>query len=381
MKGKNIRVGLIISTFLIVLFFPLINQNFKIINDIKNFENRALAKKPVFKTTEIDSFPKYYEKYYNDAFPLRSSMLKAFNYFNFFIFNKLPNSDFVIIGKDRWLFLAGEEFEAYTGKNNLTGQELVEIKNELEFRQKYLEERNCKFYLMITPAKAVIYPEKTPFEQLRFTDKSLGEELHTYLKKNSSVNLIDLFPVLRENKKNYPTYYATDNHWTRPGAFYSANQFLKQVHSEYPEVSPMDLNNFIISKKDTADGNTASILGNTELFPDTSYLLSLKNKPQATNGKKAGYRADTNFAYFYMYEQVKEIKNSNKPRLLIISDSFGTDIFPLLSENFSKTVKIWDNWEYKLNEEIVENEKPDVFLLIIHEKNLRNLMKHRSSDK
>ena len=64
------------------------------------------------------------------------------------------------------------------------------------------------------------------------------------------------------------------------------------------------------------------------------------------------------------------------PKLMIVSDSFGEYILELLSERFSKSVKIWDNWEYKLNEDIVEKEKPDVMLLVIHEQNLKNLLKH-----
>ncbi len=377
MKYQNLRITLISIVFLGLAFFPLINKKLGIIPDIKNFENRKMASEPLLSVTRIDSFPRYYEKYYNDTFTLRARMVKTFNFLNFFVFDKLPASDFVIIGKDGWLFLAGEEFDAYTGKNNFTEKQLSDFKEELEYREKFLEERGCKFYFMITPAKATIYPEKVPFEQLRRTERSMGEELLAYLQKNSSVNTVDLYKVLRENKKKYPTYYATDNHWTRPGAFYSANQFLGQLQQNFPEIQQMSLNDFVINLKDTTEGNTAKILGNPDLFPDTSYHLSRK-KTQSVYGKKAGYVANKSFSYAYMYEEVKEIKNSKKPRLLIISDSFGTDLFPLLSENFSKTVKIWDNWEYKLNEEIVENEKPDVFLLLIHEKNLRSLMKHRS---
>ena len=53
-------------------------------------------------------------------------------------------------------------------------------------------------------------------------------------------------------------------------------------------------------------------------------------------------------------------------------------MFPFLAENFSVTEKIFDKWEYKLNESIVENEKPDVFLMIVLESNLRNIIKYRS---
>jgi hypothetical protein len=44
-----------------------------------------------------------------------------------------------------------------------------------------------------------------------------------------------------------------------------------------------------------------------------------------------------------------------------------------LSESFSKAVYIIDNWEYKLNEDIVEIEKPDIMLYLISEPLMRNL--------
>ena len=80
------------------------------------------------------------------------------------------------------------------------------------------------------------------------------------------------------------------------------------------------------------------------------------------------------FPYCEIYEEVRVSNSKNKKKLLIISDSFGDFLFPLISENFTKTVKIFDNWEYKLNEKIVEIEKPNVVILLILESNLHYLI-------
>jgi hypothetical protein len=53
-------------------------------------------------------------------------------------------------------------------------------------------------------------------------------------------------------------------------------------------------------------------------------------------------------------------------------------IFPYLSEKFSTTELIFDGWQYKLNEDIVNHEKPDVMLLFMLESNLRNFLHHQS---
>lgn len=378
MKFRRLRTAIINTVFLCLLFFPLVNKNLLFIADIKNFENRKKATQPLLASTPLDSFPHRYEKYYNDTFPLRSRALRQYNYFKYFFLDIPPNSYYVIIGKDDWLFLPGEEFDGYSGKINFTRDELASVKEELEYRQNYLKERGCKFYLMIAPSKACIYPERVS-EKQRANQASIGEKLLTYLEKNSSVNTVNLYQALRENKKYYRVYYATDNHWTRPGAFIGANQFLQQVHNDYEQVEPMKLSDFDISSIDTFDGNTSSIIGIPEYFPDINYRLSPK-KALSHPAEKAGYVADKSFPYPFMYEEVRKIEGTNKPRLLIISDSFGNFLFPLLSENFSKTVKVWDNWKYELHEDIVEKEKPNIVLLLIHEKNIRSLLKENSKN-
>lgn len=378
MKFEKLRITLIPLVFLLILFFPFVNERLNLVRDIKSFENRKLAAKPTFDLKHLDPFPAAYEKFYNDTFSLRSRMVRAYSIYNLSVFKKSPVPDIVIIGNDGWLFLQGPEFDTYTGKNFLTQKELLDFKKELEYRQNYLAKRNCKFYFLIAPSKPNIYPEKVPFENLKMKEQSLGEELLSFLEKNSTVRAVNLYSTLKEKKKNYRTYYSLDNHWSIMGAFFSMSQFITQVRKDFPNVSPLSLEKYSITERDTTTGNTVRILGDLNYYHDVYYDLKLKEKPKASDGIKTGYVANKEFPYPWGYEEVKVIAGSEQPKILIISDSFGEYIFPLLSESFSKTVKIWDNWEYKLNEPIVESEKPDVCLLVIHEKNLRAILKNAS---
>ncbi|MCW3076520.1 MAG: hypothetical protein JWO32_1129 [Bacteroidetes bacterium] len=381
MKFQKLRITLIPLVFLLIISFPFVNDRLHVILDIKSFENRRLAAQPHLDLKNLDPFPSAYEKFYNDTFSLRSRMVRAYSIYNLSVFKKSPCPDIVIIGNDGWLFLQGPEFDTYTGKNPLTQKELNDFKKELEYRQNYLAKRNCKFYFLIAPAKPNIYPEKVPFENLKMRELSMGEELLAFLEKNSSVPIVNLYSNLKEKKKEYRTYYALDNHWSRMGAFFSMKQFLSQVNKELPQVTPLSLDEYKITERDSTTGNTVRILGDLNYYHDVNYVLTGKKKPLAVDGKKTEYVPVKDFPYPWGYEEVKEIPGSTKPKILIISDSFGEYIFSLLAESFSKTVKIWDNWEYKLNEPIVENEKPDVCLLVIHEKNLRAILKNGSSFK
>jgi hypothetical protein len=374
MEEGRTRAFIITVPFLALICFPLINWNNRVVEDIRNFENRRLAQKPDLLHTPADSFPRRYESYFNDTFPLRSRMLRAYSVLNLKVWRKSPCPEYVTIGKDGWLFLTGDEFDAWNGKRRFTEAELERIGRNLEKRRRYLEEGRCKFYVMIVPVKAAVYPEKVPPEKIRYTDSTLGERLLGYLKKETKVACFDLYGLLREHKDEFNTYYHTDNHWTDAGALLATNEFLKAVHVDHPDVTPFSDESFEIVARDTFGGNTSDILGVKDLFGSVKYRLIPRERVRSAEGEKKGYVPPEKFPYPALFEEVREIKGSSLPALLIISDSFGNYVFPLLSEKFSRTVKIWDNWEYRLNEAIVESERPDVVLLVIHEKNLQKLL-------
>ena len=114
------------------------------------------------------------------------------------------------------------------------------------------------------------------------------------------------------------------------------------------------------------------MLGNITIYNDTSYTVDPKQGYRAKDVEKAGYTVTHGFPYPWAFEADREIENSKLPKALIISDSFGGMIFPFVSESFSRTVRIFDSWQYKLNEDIVNAEKPDICILIMHETILHN---------
>ena len=123
------------------------------------------------------------------------------------------------------------------------------------------------------------------------------------------------------------------------------------------------------------------MLSNNEEFQDTIYSLVPKAGIEYSIDTNQKYPCIDGFPYCFEYEMHNHSKNpsdSTKPKLLIISDSFGGAFYPIASEYFRETTKIFDSWQYKLNEPIVENEKPDVMILIMLESNIRNLLRHTS---
>jgi hypothetical protein len=378
MTHQTFRIYFLVIIFLLLISFPIVNSKLNLVKDIASSENRKMASEPVMKFSYLDPYPRQYEKYYNDNFTIRFAMVKYFNLLNIDIFKKSPIPDQVVIGKDNWLFMAGKELESYKGLNRFDQSELDAFKQELEYRKKYLNDRGCKFYLLIAPDKASIYPEYMPNTIFQLNKQSWGEQLIEYLDNYCEVKPVNVYDVLRANKDKGLLYFKLDNHWNHLGAFYCANEFFKDIHSDFPGISVPSPGDYNISKTEINTGNILSMLSNIGNYTDYSYQVEPKSGFQAKDVKSAGYPVVQGFPYPWEYELDKEIQGSSKPKILVICDSFGGNIFPFIAEDFSRSVKIFDSWQFKLNEDIVNSEKPDIVLVIALESNIRGMLKFQS---
>jgi alginate O-acetyltransferase complex protein AlgJ len=376
MKHLKFRTYSITLVFLAGILFPFINKKINVVKDIESFENRRMASEPGFDIEHLDPYPSKFDSFYNDNFNLRNRFIRYFNLYNILAFHKSPIPG-VVIGNDNWLFPEGDEMDSYLGKNRFTTRELELFKTELEARKKYLEERGIKFYFMVVPCKASIHSEPIGLEYFRLYKDSWGEQLINYLNKNCSVKLINLFEALREEKKKHDLYFKLDNHWNKLGAFYAANEVIKQMKPDFPELEPLSINDFEVKQEGICGGNIQRMLGDLDIYSEPCTEVIPKNGFKSSIADKGNYPITPGFAYPWEFEEVREIKGSKKPKLLIISDSFGKNIFPFLAENFSKTVKIFDAWQYNLNANVIDGEKPDILLLQIDEPILRNFIRNK----
>jgi len=374
MKHSTFRIILVSVVFIGILSFVFLNAIFPIVKDIKSGENRAMATKPVLYLQHPDQYPDQYEKYYNDNFSLRSRLIKSLNYIYIKYFHKSPPiANKIVIGNNDWLYMGGNELDSYSGDHRFTKSELNILKEEFEYRKKYLDARSIKYYVMIAPVKAIIYPENISNTVYRKNNQSWGEQINDYLEKNSSVKPISVYSILKKEKQSQVLYFKLDNHWNQIGAFYATNEILKRIHVDFPSVNQLNLKDFKIKSVEKDDGNIANQLFDTPLFKDVEYTLEPYKGFKSKEVDPVGYPVVPGFPYAFEYEKDRMIAGSKQPKILIISDSFGGAVFPLLSEQFSRSVKIFDAWQYKLNEDIIEKEKPDIVILIMLEANIRNM--------
>jgi hypothetical protein len=377
MVESRFKIITLTSAFIALINFPLFNGITGLVKDSENLENRRMASRPEFNVKLLDPFPATYEHYYNDNFAFRSLLIKYYNLFNLLAYKKSPFPDKVIVGHNGWLYLGINDFHCYLGWNRFTPEELEAFRLELEYRRDCLEKQlGCKFYFMIAPGKANIYPEYIPYTFQRNSTKGWGEELIDYLNAKSDIRLVDLYPVFRSSKNNQ-VYYKLDNHWNSIGALHAVNEFCRLAGKDLPGVKPMPLKNFTIKKSSKKDGNSVQMIGFPSFFSDTEYQLIPKTPIKTKRIKNVGYpfiKKDS----MPLTIVVRTKKDSLRPKLLISGDSFSNWFFPLVCEQFGTTINTFDNWEYKFNEDLVSFERPDAYLLIIHEPFLRSMLSHQA---
>jgi alginate O-acetyltransferase complex protein AlgJ len=376
MKTKTVKgYSLIICViFLGILFTPLFIRvlNLEDFQDKSKSEKRMLATKPLFDIEKLDPFPKGYELWFNDHFYQREQFLFINNLYNFHL-GKSPSPNNVVLGKQQWLYYNVIERALYEGDINLADDSIALIRDELSYRSQEMAKRGIKLYVMIAPIKKEIYPEFLP-NYIQRASLTITDKIINSISKDKSINLITCKGELLEAKKNRQVYFKYDNHWNAYGAYIAYQKLINRIGQDFPEINktiPISIKSYI--KK---GGNLADMVMLETMLSENSAKICIEN-PKATDAKKGNYPIINDFSKDE-FEIAKQTQNKSLPKALIIRDSFFGDLIPMVSEHFSRSVFIFDAWQYGFNLNIVEAEKPDVVILEVFEPHILNILNNLS---
>lgn len=201
---------LVIGSFL-VFIFSLFFLNLIIPDREKSeSENRKLQQFPQFSWSRLLSgdYMQDFDKYMTDQFILKDDWVGLKSDLER-LFQKSENNG-VYFGKDGYLL---EKFES---KGEYFETNLQAINS---FHEK-MQDLNTT--VMLVPTSVKIYEDKLPLFAKTYDQK----QMLLQAKKELNVNLVDVYDVLAEHKKE-AIYYKTDHHWTTLGAYYAYQQLLK----------------------------------------------------------------------------------------------------------------------------------------------------------
>jgi alginate O-acetyltransferase complex protein AlgJ len=374
-RARKIFSIILTAFFLSWISLVLLNDPFQFYKEqkISKSENRNLVRKPFFNIALLDPYPKAYEAYFNDHFIFRPQILRLNTLSSFYLFHKSPAPEDVAIGSNGWLYLVQKEKRVYNGKFKLSSSQLLGIAQELKRRAALLEQMGTKFYVAFAPMKQEIYPEYLPPDYVHCPTGTVTDKIAEMITKCKGVTLIDLKKPLLEAKKYGRLYHKIDNHWNRLGAYYAYRAITARIREDFPAVKM--LGDSDVQFHDTAmqKGNLSVMIDMADFIKDVDkvpYFRHPRSKPGQTAGYKPPFKEMPD-----IFELVREIDDPSLPRVLVIRDSFGNAMIPFFDETFRKTVYIFDSWQYDYNKVIVENEKPDIVLLLIFEPHISHIVK------
>ena len=362
---------LTIATFMLVLTLPFLNERLLLIPEVIGTENRKVAQEPNFDINKLDLFTKKYNEFYTDNFNLRGNFIQFISKFDFNIFNVSPVPKRVTAGKDGWLY-ATRSIPNYKGTNLFSVEELKDLRLELKTRSEWAIQHGVKYYLAVVPNKMNMYPENLPREVVKVSDSTRYDQL-VALDVYAGVEVIDVRENLMKYKNNKDRLYQIrDDHWNELGAFYGYKAIENRLKNYFTELENITLDKYNV--KDSMNiGNLAKIINLSS--DSTSYVyLTDKGKTFGKIGEEHGYKPELKKIGNEECEYVRINPKGKKLKLLVIRDSFTMHLMRFFQKQFQRCVFIHDEWLFRLREDIIEIEKPDIVLNIMLETSSQELL-------
>lgn len=371
LHGKQHRRNLLHGVvFLVILLLPGIGMVFGV-DDRLNAENRNLAKSPEWSWDAkiIRSFPGRFESYFDDHFGFRSWLIRTAKQVEW-VYDRTEAG--IAIGRDDWLYQGKEADLANSHCVQLRDEELRSWQELGRSRQDWLERSGITFIWSLAPNKHTLYPEYFPEAAAPPRNPVCGGDLLSRrLGPEMGVDFIDLRPVLLEAKATHRVYHRTDTHWNQLGAFFGARAILKRVSARFPQVSEPSLESFEVRKVvDEYGGNLSSLLSIYGLrFPEERYALAPRDGfvARPTEGTPP---IDPSWDGHRKKRLVMETGRSELPTAVMVHDSFGYALMPVIAEHFERIVFLHSSGS--LDFSAIDAESPDLVIALFVEAKLRH---------
>ena len=366
----------IILTFAFVgiISLSLLNDTFRFytVPEISATENRKSAAKPVMDIRKLDPFPSRYTSYFNDHFPFRRELSFVNTLVCYYLFHQSPLPGEVELGRQGWLFFGQREGDVFRGKLTLTDWQVASLVKDLHRRTCEYRKKGIRFYVAIPPMKPEIYPEFLPMDFRRSMNGTVTDKIIRAIKADTVIPFIDIKETLTQAKSHGRLYNMTDNHWNLIGGFFGYKAIISRIRKDFPAIRPIQWSELSFNLLKNPPGNLAIMIGLSKLLSETEYYPVMKNSRRkalpATHPKPAWASQIPN------YETVTSTGDSTLPSTVIIHDSYTNAMMPYLDESFNKNTYIFDGWQYRRNEAIVNDLKPEIVLLVIFEPYLSHLV-------
>ncbi len=349
---------ILVVLFIAALWIPLLVMLAAPTEDISRSEKRRLASAPVFSLATINKFAGEFEKYLNDHFGLRQQLVRAYNSIRIEFFNS-SGTEWVLVGKDGWLFHGGEHISDMRNANPYSAFQLNRWAEILEEKQKWIENRGIKYLFMFVPNKHLLYPQFLPRYLNEVSEVSRLDQLVDHLRRSTNVRILDVRPALTKAAEVLRTHHATDTHWNAYGGYIAYRALMDELKPDFPELSPLELKSSDFETVDAPGGDLAQILDMQDVLREQNIRTRTPVAHCARNTKLGA-----NPTYAQLFNHAFATHCDKAPyRVLMFRDSYSFELMPYLSESFGYIY-------YHINspvpvdvlKKLVEEHKPDLVI-------------------
>jgi alginate O-acetyltransferase complex protein AlgJ len=347
------------GVFVVMIALPLVGMALGLDASFALDENRTLAARPEFKLDRaaLKGFPRKIENYFNDQFGFRKRLIYWLAVSKVKGLGVTSSPD-VIVGKDGWLFLAGNlALDSYRSVRPFTPAQLEDYRRVYESRRDWLAAKGIPYLLVILPHKDTVYSEFMPKAYNKVHPRSRFDQLAEHMKAHSTVPLIDVRHEFQQTKDHERLYDFTDSHWNARGGFRAYRRIAEQLSAWLPgfrEVKRSDLRETSLVGQ---GGDLARMLGIADHLPEER-LGFVPLVPWHYHHTKEVLPLPAGWAP-YRTTIATECDDASLPRAVVFRDSFAAHLVPFLSEGFQRVVYLWD---YNFDHGLVEREHPNVVI-------------------
>ena len=178
-----------------------------------------------------------FNKWYNDRFFGRLTLIKGKLWIEYLLNRKVELTNNIYFKKRKNILQLNLLPKGLMMSDNNIEKTIVALRK----MQKFCDENNIKFYVLITPTHNFIhyeefYPYVNPKELEQFND------MIKYITDKSGVEVLYLYDYLLSANKNTKQllYYKDDNHWTDEGAYLGYTELLRVMQKDFPQLKPVN---------------------------------------------------------------------------------------------------------------------------------------------
>lgn len=303
-----------IFLFLFLIITPVIEARFHFFEEVelKGIEKTEGRPHWQWQNWLKGNFQTDFENWFGSRIGFRGFLVKTNNQLNFSIFKEVNSSSNVhlVLGKENWLYEKGY-LDSYNNRDLVDNIFLQEKVRQLKILQDKLLEKRINFLLLISPNKAVIYPEFLPDNLIDYKaifNESNYERLVKLLNQNQ-VNYFDSVGYLLRLKNQYPftLFVKGGTHWDYFGACKVSSELINKAE----QISKKDLIN-ISCEPTTVDqkptGKDLDLADLTNIWTEEVFA------------------GDTPHPYYSNNKKGQEFL----PKVLLVGDSFSWQILEIM---------------------------------------------------